>query len=56
MTAPAFPAPRTHPFDAPHRWADFRERGGLHKVTIWDGTEHWPPWCSPCSAGAVRPT
>ncbi|MET0698066.1 MAG: cytochrome P450 [Mycobacterium sp.] len=39
--APFFPAPRTCPFDAPAAYTDFREEGGLHKVTIWDGSEHW---------------
>ena len=39
--APFFPAPRTCPFSAPPRHTEFREAGGLHKVTIWDGSRHW---------------
>ncbi|QRY42693.1 cytochrome P450 [Mycolicibacterium boenickei] len=40
-TAPFFPAPRSCPFDAPAAYTEFREEGGLHKVTIWDGSQHW---------------
>ncbi len=36
-----FPAPRTCPFHAPRPYTEFREEGGLHKVTIWDGSQHW---------------
>ncbi|WP_308295222.1 hypothetical protein [Streptomyces sp. PSAA01] len=36
--APFFPAPRTCPFSAPPQHTAFREAGGLHKVTIWDGS------------------
>ena len=39
--APFFPAPRTCPFDAPPRYTEFREAGGLHRVTIWDGSRPW---------------
>jgi cytochrome P450 len=39
--APFFPAPRSCPFDAPAAYTEFREEGGLHKVTIWDGSTHW---------------
>ncbi|MFI6792035.1 cytochrome P450 [Nonomuraea sp. NPDC050383] len=39
--APFFPAPRSCPFSEPPQYADFRESGGLHKVTIWDGSQHW---------------
>lgn len=39
--APFFPAPRTCPFSAPLQYTEFREAGGLHKVTIWDGSRHW---------------
>ncbi|KPI08905.1 Linalool 8-monooxygenase [Actinobacteria bacterium OK074] len=39
--APFFPAPRTCPFAAPQRYTEFREAGGLHQVTIWDGSRHW---------------
>ncbi|MGW2381255.1 cytochrome P450 [Streptomyces sp. NPDC001658] len=39
--APFFPAPRTCPFGAPPAYTEFREAGGLRKVTIWDGSEHW---------------
>ncbi|QKV94247.1 cytochrome P450 [Streptomyces sp. NA02950] len=39
--APFFPAARTCPFSAPPQHAEFREAGGLHKVTIWDGSQHW---------------
>ncbi|WP_075734490.1 cytochrome P450 [Streptomyces acidiscabies] len=38
---PFFPAPRTCPFDAPAKYTEFRETGGLHQVTIWDGSHHW---------------
>ncbi|SES48131.1 Cytochrome P450 [Streptomyces sp. yr375] len=38
---PFFPAPRSCPFDAPPQYTEFREAGGLHKVTIWDGSQHW---------------
>jgi cytochrome P450 len=40
-SAPFFPAPRSCPFDTPAAYTEFREEGGLHKVTIWDGSEHW---------------
>ena len=36
-----FPSPRTCPFHAPQPYTEFREQGGLHKVTIWDGSQHW---------------
>ena len=36
-----FPAPRRCPFSAPAEYAEFRDTGGLHKVTIWDGSRHW---------------
>lgn len=39
--APFFPAPRSCPFSAPPKYSEFRERGGMHKVTIWDGSTHW---------------
>ncbi|WP_432045018.1 cytochrome P450 [Streptomyces asiaticus] len=39
--APFFPAPRSCPFSAPPQHTAFREAGGLHKVTIWDGSTHW---------------
>ncbi|MET7841357.1 cytochrome P450 [Streptomyces sp. NPDC005356] len=39
--APFFPAPRSCPFSAPPKYTEFREAGGLHKVTIWNGTQHW---------------
>ncbi|MEU6573450.1 cytochrome P450 [Streptomyces sp. NPDC046805] len=39
--APFYPAPRTCPFSAPEQHTAFREAGGLHKVTIWDGSQHW---------------
>ncbi|MBD3010442.1 cytochrome P450 [Streptomyces sp. 5-10] len=39
--APFFPAPRSCPFSAPPRHTEFREAGGLHQVTIWDGSRHW---------------
>ena len=39
--APFFPAPRSCPFSAPPQYTEFREAGGLHKVTIWDGSQHW---------------
>lgn len=39
--APFFPAPRTCPYSEPLKYAEFREAGGLHKVTIWDGSQHW---------------
>lgn len=38
---PFFPAPRACPFTAPPQHTEFREAGGLHKVTIWDGSTHW---------------
>ncbi|MGP4045644.1 cytochrome P450 [Streptomyces sp. 2A115] len=38
---PFFPAPRTCPFGVPEQYTEFREAGGLHRVTIWDGTQHW---------------
>jgi len=41
QAAPFFPAPRTCPFSAPPEYTEFREAGGLHKVTIWDGSQHW---------------
>src|SRR5689334_24883263 len=36
-----FPAPRRCPFSAPAEYTEFRDTGGLHKVTIWDGSPHW---------------
>ncbi|WP_425826704.1 cytochrome P450 [Streptomyces fractus] len=39
--APFFPAERSCPFSAPPKYTEFREAGGLHKVTIWDGSQHW---------------
>jgi cytochrome P450 len=39
--APFFPQPRSCPFSAPPVYTEFREEGGLHKVTIWDGSQHW---------------
>jgi cytochrome P450 len=36
-----FPAPRRCPFSAPAEYTQFRDTGGLHKVTIWDGSQHW---------------
>ncbi|MEU1365527.1 cytochrome P450 [Streptomyces sp. NPDC005803] len=39
--APFFPASRSCPFSAPPQYSEFRETGGLHKVTIWNGTQHW---------------
>lgn len=36
-----FPAPRSCPFSAPPEYTEFRETGGLHEVTIWDGSRHW---------------
>jgi cytochrome P450 len=39
--APFFPAARSCPFSAPPKYTEFREAGGLHKVTIWDGSQHW---------------
>jgi cytochrome P450 len=36
-----FPVPRRCPFSAPAEYTRFRETGGLHKVTIWDGSRHW---------------
>lgn len=41
MTDAFFPSPRTCPFSAPQQYTEFREAGGLHKVTIWDGSQHW---------------
>lgn len=38
---PFFPAARSCPFSEPPQYAEFRETGGLHKVTIWDGSSHW---------------
>ncbi|MEV1170090.1 cytochrome P450 [Nonomuraea sp. NPDC049784] len=38
---PFFPAERSCPFSEPPKYAEFREAGGLHKVTIWNGTQHW---------------
>ena len=38
---PFFPAARSCPFSEPSQYAEFREKGGLHKVTIWDGSSHW---------------
>ena len=40
-TAPFFPAPRTCPFSVPDGYTEFREKGGLQKVTIWDGSTQW---------------
>lgn len=39
--APFFPAARSCPFSAPPKHTEFREAGGLHQVTIWDGSRHW---------------
>ncbi|MDX2938464.1 cytochrome P450 [Streptomyces ipomoeae] len=39
--APHFPVPRAWPPGAPPLYTAFREVGGPHKVTIWDGTRHW---------------
>jgi len=39
--APFFPAPRSCPFSEPPQYTEFREAGGLHQVTIWNGTRHW---------------
>ena len=39
--APFFPAARECPYHAPAPYTDFREQGGLHRVTIWDGSTHW---------------
>ncbi|EKX66882.1 cytochrome P450 [Streptomyces ipomoeae] len=39
--APFFPAPRECPYDTPPSYTAFREAGGPHKVTIWDGSRHW---------------
>lgn len=36
-----FPQSRSCPFSAPPKYTEFREAGGLHKVTIWDGSTHW---------------
>ncbi|RSM45801.1 cytochrome P450 [Amycolatopsis balhimycina DSM 5908] len=36
-----FPAPRSCPFSAPPAYTELRETGGLHKVKIWDGSQHW---------------
>ena len=36
-----FPAPRSCPFSAPPEYTEFRETGALHKVKIWDGSQHW---------------
>lgn len=38
---PEFPAPRTCPYAVPSAYSEFREAGGLHPVTIWDGSRHW---------------
>ncbi|OLO25829.1 cytochrome P450 [Streptomyces sp. MNU77] len=39
--APDYPAPRTCPYSAPEQHTAFREAGGLHRVTIQDGSQHW---------------
>jgi cytochrome P450 len=36
-----FPAPWSCPFSAPAEYMQLRETAGLHKVTIWDGSQHW---------------
>ncbi|WP_205875579.1 cytochrome P450 [Mycobacterium camsae] len=38
---PFFPAARVDPFSAPPRYTELRAAGGLHRVTIWDGSQHW---------------
>jgi cytochrome P450 len=39
--APFFPAPRRCPFGVPEEYVASREAGGLRRVTIWDGSQHW---------------
>jgi len=36
-SAPAFPVARTCPYATPELYEGFREEGGLHRVTIWNG-------------------
>lgn len=36
-SAPAFPVARTCPYATPELYEGFREQGGLHRVTIWNG-------------------
>ena len=38
---PVFPAPRSCPFSLPDGHEQAREHGGLQRVSIWDGSEHW---------------
>ena len=38
---PAFPAPRSCPFGLPDGHEQYREQGGLQRVSIWDGSLHW---------------
>ena len=36
-SAPAFPVARSCPYATPELYEGFREEGGLHRVTIWNG-------------------
>ena len=36
-SAPAFPVARSCPYATPELYEGFREQGGLHRVTIWNG-------------------
>jgi cytochrome P450 len=38
---PLYPAPRTCPYEPPPAHRAFRDAGGLHRVTLWDGSHPW---------------
>jgi cytochrome P450 len=38
---PFFPAERTCPYRPPQEHEAFRNQGGLHRVTLWDGSHPW---------------